>query len=58
MKHLKVANGRTLSTVTEERMPFYMLCYIYIDWGSCGGVDECGFDFGNCGNRDVCLVDY
>jgi hypothetical protein len=58
MKHLRMANGSSLSSVTEGAIPASMLCYIYIDWGNCGTVDECGFDFGSCVRRDVCLVDY
>ena len=58
MKHLRLANGSSLTSVTEAKIPASMLCYIFIDWGTCGGIDECAFDFGNCGNRDVCLVDY
>jgi hypothetical protein len=59
LKHLRVANGSSLTSVTEARIPAQMLCYIFIDWGSCGGgVDECGFDFGSCSRRDVCLADY
>jgi hypothetical protein len=45
-------------SVTEGAFPASMLCYIYIDWGNCGTVDECAFDFGSCIRRDVCLVDY
>jgi len=55
MKHLRVANG---TTETAGAAPASLLCYIFIDWGTCGSVDQCGFDFGNCGTRDVCLVDY
>ena len=58
MKHLRMANGSSLSSVTEGAIPASMLCYIYIDWGTCGPVDECGLDFGSCVRRDVCLVDY
>ncbi len=58
MKHLRMANGSSLSSVTEGMIPASMLCYIYIDWGNCGTVDECAFDFGSCVRRDVCLVDY
>jgi hypothetical protein len=58
MKHLRVANGSSLTSVAEGRIPAQMLCYIFIDWGDCGSVDECGFDFGSCSRRDVCLADY
>jgi hypothetical protein len=58
MKHLRMANGSSLTSVGENAIPASMLCYIFIDWGTCGSVDECAFDFGNCGNRDVCLIDY
>ena len=58
MKHLRMANGGSPTSMTEGMVPAQLLCYIYIDWGNCGGVDECGFDFGNCSSRDVCLVDY
>ena len=58
MKHLRVANGSSLFPVTEGAIPASMLCYIFIDWGSCDSVDQCAFDFGNCPNKDVCLVDY
>ncbi len=57
MRHLKLANGNSLTT-TASRIPASMLCYIFIDWGSCGSVDECAFDFGSCSGKDVCLVDY
>ena len=55
MKHLRVANG---TTETANATPASLLCYIFIDWGSCGTVDQCGFDIGDCTTRDVCLVDY
>ncbi|MBN2565382.1 MAG: hypothetical protein JXB46_06695 [Candidatus Eisenbacteria bacterium] len=58
MKHLKLANGSSLSNVTEGKAPASLLCYIYIDWGTCERIDECAFDFGNCGSKDVCLIDY
>ena len=58
MRHLRVANGRTLTSTTNGRVPASMLCYIFIDWGSCNGVDQCAFDFGSCPTKDVCLVDY
>ena len=57
MKHLKLANGNSITT-SSNRIPASMLCYIFIDWGSCDSVDECAFDFGSCGGKDVCLVDY
>lgn len=58
MRHLRLANGRPPSSLTENRVPASMLCYIFIDWGSCDGIDECAFDFGDCARKDVCLVDY
>jgi len=58
MRHLKVANGSTLTSPAEGRMPAQLLCYIFIDWGSCGTVDQCAFDFGDCPGKDVCLADY
>jgi hypothetical protein len=58
MKHLKVSNGSALTSQAEGAIPASMLCYIFIDWGSCSGVDQCAFDFGNCPSKDVCLVDY
>lgn len=58
VKHLRLANGSSLTTVTSGKTPASMLCYIFIDWGSCSGIDECAFDFGSCPGKDVCLVDY
>jgi hypothetical protein len=58
MKHLRMANGNSLTSVTDGAIPASMLCYIFIDWGSCDTIDQCAFDFGNCTRRDVCLVDY
>lgn len=55
MKHLRVANR---TSETANATPASLLCYIFIDWGSCGSVDQCGFDIGDCTTRDVCLVDY
>jgi hypothetical protein len=55
MKHLRVANG---TTETANAVPASLLCYIFIDWGDCGSVDQCGFDIGDCTTKDVCLVDY
>lgn len=59
MEHLRLANGGAIpaagagKTTTSSRM-----CYIFVDWGSCDSVDQCGFDFGSCDAKDVCLVDY
>ena len=58
MRHLKPANGGGLGFRTSRRLPTSELCYIFIDWGSCDTVDQCGFDFGDCGTKDVCLIDY
>ncbi len=55
MNHLRLANG---GPDPSGATPDSLLCYIFVDWGDCGSVDQCGFDFGSCGNRDVCLVDY
>jgi len=55
MKHLKAANA--VSPVSCA-VPASQLCYIFIDWGGCDSVDQCGFDFGDCPNDDVCLIDY
>jgi hypothetical protein len=58
MKHLRLANGHALTTPEASDTPASMLCYIFIDWGSCDSVDQCGFDFGDCGTKDACLIDY
>lgn len=58
VRHLRLTNGRALTSVEASSIPASMLCYIFIDWGSCGSVDECGFDFGDCGGKDACLIDY
>lgn len=58
MKHLRVANGAGHLPPSASAVPASQLCYIFIDWGSCGGVDQCGFDFGACPGEDVCLIDY
>ena len=58
MKHLRVANGSSLELTGSSKMPASMLCYIFIDWGSCDAVDECAFDIGDCSGKDICLVDY
>ena len=58
MKHLKVANGVGQICPTSKAYPSSQLCYIFIDWGGCDAVDQCGFDFGECPGKDVCLIDY
>ena len=58
MKHLRMANGKSLCSMTEGAIPASMLCYIFIDWGTCDNIDQCAFDFGDCTRRDICLVDY
>lgn len=58
MRHLKPANGTGIRCHGGKNAPASQLCYIFIDWGSCDTVDQCGFDFGDCGTRDVCLIDY
>lgn len=58
MRHLRLANGAGAPIGAGKKAPASQLCYIFIDWGSCDSVDQCGFDFGSCGGDDVCLVDY
>jgi hypothetical protein len=58
MKHLKAANGTGRGGPSASAMPASELCYIFIDWGGCDGLDQCGFDFGDCPGKDVCLIDY
>jgi hypothetical protein len=58
MEHLKVMNGARLSHPTANAVPASQLCYIFIDWGGCDAIDQCGFDFGACPGNDVCLIDY
>jgi hypothetical protein len=58
LKHLRLANGGKGAPGTCRNIPLSLLCYIYIDWGTCRAPDECGFDFGDCPNRDICLIDY
>jgi len=58
MRHLRLANGTNMRVGSARKTPASQLCYIFIDWGSCDMVDQCGFDFGDCGTKDVCLVDY
>jgi hypothetical protein len=55
VRHLKLANGGVFSSAG---LPSTQLCYIFIDWGDCDSVDQCGFDFGDCPGKDVCLIDY
>lgn len=58
MRHLRPANGTNMRLHSARKMPASQLCYIFIDWGSCDTVDQCGLDFGDCGTKDVCLIDY
>jgi hypothetical protein len=58
MRHLRLANGARARVGASKKAPTSQLCYIFIDWGSCDTVDQCGFDFGSCDNKDICLVDY
>ena len=58
MRHLRLANAGALAPTTARKVTGSMLCYIFIDWGGCDTVDQCGFDFGDCPQKDVCLVDY
>jgi hypothetical protein len=58
VKHLRLTNGGAALAGDCANMPASQLCYIFIDWGSCHGVDECAFDFGDCPGKDVCLIDY
>lgn len=58
MRHLRIANGSTLVPDSQGKIPASMLCYIYIDWGTCERIDECAFDFGSCDAKDVCMIDY
>ncbi len=58
MKHLKAANAVGPASPVSCAVPASQLCYIFIDWGGCDSVDQCGFDFGDCPNDDVCLIDY
>jgi hypothetical protein len=58
LKHFRLANGSSLVSLTDRKIPASMLCYIFIDWGTCERVDECAFDFGDCSTKDVCMVDY
>lgn len=55
VRHLRLANAGAL---LSGSVPSSQLCYIFIDWGDCVGVDQCGFDFGDCPGKDVCLIDY
>jgi hypothetical protein len=58
LKHLRLANDAGSASVTSAMAPIYQLCYIFIDWGGCDGVDQCGFDIGDCPGKDICLIDY
>ena len=58
MRHLRPANGAGVRARGSKRAPTSQLCYIFIDWGSCDTIDQCGFDFGSCDTSDVCLIDY
>ena len=58
MKHLRLANADGPLLGAARELPTSSMCHIFIDWGSCGAVDECGLDFGDCGGKDACLIDY
>jgi hypothetical protein len=58
MRHLRLANGARTRIGGSGKAPASQLCYIFVDWGGCDTVDQCGFDFGSCDNKDICLVDY
>ena len=58
MKHLRLANAGAVVPAVASKVTGSQLCYIFIDWGGCDAIDQCGFDFGDCPNKDVCLVDY
>lgn len=59
MRHLKLANGSELILGDHKAANTTAVCYIFIDWGTCSTVDQCGFDFGDCPTqKDVCLIDY
>lgn len=55
LKHMRLANGGGSAATNPTEL---FACYIFIDWGGCDTVDQCGFDFGDCPGKDVCLVDY
>jgi len=57
VRHMRLANGATCG-VARKTGQAVRACYIFVDWGDCGTVDQCGFDFGDCGGKDVCLIDY
>ncbi len=57
MKHLRVANSSGPGELAQ-RQPLSALCYIFIDWGGCTRIDQCGFDFADCEVDDICLIDY
>lgn len=58
MRHLTLGNAGAVAPAAASKVTGSLLCYIFIDWGGCDTVDQCGFDFGDCPNKDVCLVDY
>lgn len=59
MRHLRLANGGASGVGLSKSGGTSQVCYIFIDWGTCSTIDQCGFDFGNCPTqKDVCLVDY
>ena len=58
LRHLRLANGGQAGLSTAGKLPIGHLCYIFVDWGSCDTLDQCGFDFGSCPQEDLCLIDY
>jgi len=42
MKHLKAANAVGPASPVSCAVPASQLCYIFIDWGGCDSVDQCG----------------
>ena len=57
MSHMRLANAGSTATAAKTGSAV-RACYIFVDWGDCSSVDQCGFDFGDCGGKDICLVDY
>jgi hypothetical protein len=59
LKHLRLANGGEGAARAVRMAPSPFLCYIFIDWGDCNSIDQCGFDFADCASGgDICLIDY
>ncbi len=57
LSHLTLANRGEVVTASRGGH-IAALCYIFIDWGTCDAVDQCGFDFSDCTGDDICLIDY